>query len=236
MSDRADEVLDLVVTELQPLQSLYLNQQRVDEHFTTQIGAIASLGVAVDREVSGTVDLKFFSIGKQKTVGEQVSYDMTNPLARVLVLRAALDLKGRIHRPEDAQINQYVVGSGVMCIQGPGFVAPGLSDCLDPTDPRMVALESNRAAVEAVRLGIGGPQPVWERMWLLTLLDDGHVNLATVLSTDAIDHAMSSYAIGRFRCSVFGILRQMIEGVPMLSPIHAWIDLSEATAPAPIAR
>jgi hypothetical protein len=234
MSDRADEVFNLVVTELLPLQSLYMNQHRVDEHFTTQIGAIASLAVDVDREISGTVDLKFISIGKQRTVGNQVSYDMTNPLARVLVLRAALDVKGRIHRAEDAQINQYVVGSGVMCIQGPDFVAPRLPDCLDPADPRMVALESDRAAVEAVRLAIGGPQPVWEHMWLLTLLEDGDPKLATVLSTAGIDPSMSSYAIGRVRCSVFGILRQTIEDVPMVSPIHVWIDLSEANAPAPV--
>jgi hypothetical protein len=226
MDNVAEEILGLRFSS-GPIQSLYLNEDRVNENFTIQLGAVAALVRSAGNQGAGTLNFKIVEVSKQKAAGNEIHYDLHDPLARALTLRTALQSENLIQAPDNAAVGQYVVGSGVASLRSPDlglFYSVYPQRILDD-DPRIQELERDRAASEAMRIALAGPGATSDRMWLLTLTDDDQIAAASVLNTRWIDDSVISYVSTMFKWHIFGTLRQRISGVPLLAAIHVWIEL-----------
>jgi hypothetical protein len=171
MNGLADELLKLRFVP-RPLQSLYLNHDRVSERFTSHLGAIAAWTRRADSEGGVGVDIKVVKADARASGGNEVSYDLRDVTVRALLLQDALQATGAIHSPEEATVGQYVACSGRACLRHPALLPPGMINhetCLADTDPRFLPLEQDRARAEAFRLALAGPASSNDRMWLLTL-------------------------------------------------------------------
>lgn len=226
MNGLADELLKLRFVP-RPLESLYLNTDRVTERFTSHLGAISEWTRRSEGEGGVGLDIKVVKADVRRGGGNEISYDLHDATVRALLLRDALQAAGVIHSPETATVGQYVVCSGRSCLRHPNF-PPGLithEGCLPDTDPRFLALEQDRARAEALRLALAGPASVNDRMWLLTLGSDSNVTVAAILNTLWINDAVISYVHTNW--AMFGTLRERIGGVPTLAAIHVWVDVPE---------
>jgi hypothetical protein len=212
-----------------PLQSLYLNQDRVNERFNSHLGAITTWTRSVDREKSGGGDLKVVHGGVARTSSQEVAYGVESPVVRALLLREALEAQRVVRSPDSAMVGQYVLASGRSCLRHPEAEAkypPGLIDhssCIQETDERYEALELDRARAESVRLALAGPASTNERMWLLLLQDAGNLNAAAVLNSRWIDDAVVSYMHATW--TMFGTLRDEVADVPLIAAIHVWVAM-----------
>jgi hypothetical protein len=225
----ADELLKLRFAA-GPIQSFYLNEDRVNERFTSHLGAITSWTRTAGKEAGGGIDLKVVKAEVKGSGGSDVTYGIDDPLARALLLRHGLERAGVIRKPEAATVvGEYVIASGRACLRHPeaekGY-PPGLVDhsqCIPAMDPRYRKLDFDRARAEAVRLALAGPAQTNDRMWLLVLTSGNEILAAAVLNSLWINDAMISYL--HFRWTMFGTLRERIDNVPVLAAIHVWATL-----------
>src|SRR5690348_8493986 len=107
MNGVADEILKLRFSA-GPLQSLYLNQDRVNERFISHLGSISSFTQSAGKAKGGGVDLKIVKADAQVSDGNQIMYSIADPVARALLLREALQAEGVVHTSESATVGQYV--------------------------------------------------------------------------------------------------------------------------------
>lgn len=227
MNGLAEELLRLRFVP-RPLQSLYLNVDRVTERFTSHLGAISEWTRRSEAEGGVGVDLKVVKADVRAGGGNELSYDLHDITVRALLLRDALQAAGAIRSPEQATVGQYVVCSGRACLRQPDLVPPGLithEACLADTDPRFLALELDRVRAEAFRLALAGPASSNDRMWLLTLGPGADVIAAAVLNSLWINDAVISYIHADW--TMFGTLRERIGGVPTLAAIHVWVSMPD---------
>jgi len=228
MDGVADEILKLRFT-CGPIQSLYLNEDRVSERFTSHLGAITTWTRTAEREGGGSVDLKLVKGDVREHATNAITYTIADPLVRALLVREALQASGVVHSSESATVGQYVLVSGRACLRRPE--AEKLfpldwqvhADCLPVTDPRYAELEMDRARAEVFRLALAGPASVPDRMWLLTLSDRDDIKAASVLNSRWIDDAVVSYLHTSWE--MFGTLRESASGVPLLAAIHVWASM-----------
>jgi hypothetical protein len=227
MADLGQDLLNLRFVP-GPLQSLYLNNDRVAERFTSHLGAIIGWTRQAKVGGGGGVDLKVVKGDIKGERGNELSYDLSDITVRALLLRDALQDANVIRSPEQATVGQYVICSGRACLRHPNLLPPGLishEGCLPETDPRFVALEQDRARAEAYRLALAGPASSNDRMWLLTLGPGADVTAAAVLNSLWINDAFVSYIHTDW--TMFGTLRERIGGVPTLAAIHVWVNIPE---------
>jgi hypothetical protein len=228
MDDVAEEILAFTLSS-GPIQSLYLNEDRVNENFTTQLGAVAILVGSAGKQGVGTLNFKIVEVSKQKKAGNEIQCDLRDPLARALAPRTALQSENLTKTPNNAAVGQYFVGSGLPCLRSPdlGSFYPIDRQYIPDAGPRVQELERDRAASEAIRIALAGPTATSDRMWLLTLADGDQIVVASLLNTRWIDDSVINYISTMFRWHISGILRQRISGVPSLAAIHVWIELDE---------
>lgn len=228
MSGLADDLLKLRFVP-RWLQSLYLNADRVNERFTSHLGAIEAWTRRAEQEGGGGVDLKVVKADVRGGRGDELSYDLQDITVRALLLRDALQAANVIRSPEKATVGQYVISSGRACLRHPDLLQPLVvahdEKCLAEADPRFLALEQDRARAEAIRLALAGPASSNDRMWMLTLGDGTTVTAAATLNSLWINDAVISYM--HFDWTMFGTLRERIEGVPTLAAIHIWVSMPE---------
>jgi hypothetical protein len=228
MNGLADDLLKLRFVP-RPLQSLYLNKDRVAERFTSHLGAIDAWTRRADREGGGGVDLKVVRADVRGGRGDELSYDLQDITVRALLLRDALQDANVIRSPDTATVGQYVIASGRSCLRNPDLLRPILlahdERCLAETDPRFFALEEDRARAEAILLALAGPASSNDRMWMLTLGHGADVTAAATLNSSWIDYSVVSYI--HFNWTMFGTLREHIGGVPTLAAIHIWANMPE---------
>lgn len=230
MAGLAEELLNLRFVP-RPLESVYLNDGRVAERFVGHLGSIGEWTRRAQHEGGVGVDLKVINAHGTMGGGNELSYDLHDITVRAILLREALQAANVIHSPEEATAGQYVICSGRACLRHPD-IDPRLpilinhdEGCLAEADPRFIALERNRASIEAFRLALAGPAPSNDRMWLLTLGPGAAVKAAAILNSACIRFTASSYA--HFDWTMFGTLRERIEGVPTLTAIHIWVTMPE---------
>jgi hypothetical protein len=230
MNGMADELLKLRFSA-GPLQSLYLNEDRVNERFISHLGAITAWTRSAEKGGSGGIDLKLVKGEVKGGLGNQITYGVDNPLARALLLREALQTAGVVRMPQSATVGQYVIASGQACLRHPTMEEGNeyllsqmqLAGCVPDTDPRYEQLELDRSRAEAVRLALAGPAGSNDRMWLLTLSHGDQIHSASVLNSRWLNDAIISYMNTSW--TMFGTLREQIGGVPTLAAIHVWVTM-----------
>jgi hypothetical protein len=226
MNGVADELLKLRFSA-GPLQSLYLNEDRVNERFIGHLGAITAWTRSAEKGGGGGVDLKVVKADVKGSAGNQVTYGLNDPIVRALLLREALQGEGVVRPPQSAAVGQYVIASGQSCLRHPDLqFAPEFllnAGCPPDDDPRYEELELDRSRAEAVRLALAGPASSNDRMWLLMLSHGRQIQAASVLNTRWVNDAVISYLNKSW--TIFGTLREAIGGVPTLAAIHVWVTM-----------
>jgi hypothetical protein len=216
-----DDILNLRFAS-GPIESMYLNIDRVNERFTSHLGAISRWSQSAGTETGGALDVKVVKADRRASGSNELIYDLHDPLARALVLRTALQGSGDITSPDHASVGQYVIASGTACLTSPQLFLPHPT-CVSETDPVLIELERERAVAEALRLALAGPASTNDRMWLLTLANDQQIVAASVLNSLWISDSATSY--WHFRWDMFGNLRQHTHGIPVIAAIHVWVHM-----------
>src|SRR5829696_4285178 len=91
-SHSADEIVSWLTFPRHTYPNLYLNKERIHDRFTGYAGAISDFRRTMERATGGdaTVDAVFVKAGfkGEASSGVDVAWDMGDPLAQSLVLRA----------------------------------------------------------------------------------------------------------------------------------------------------
>lgn len=226
MVDLANELLKLRFMA-GPVESLYLNVDRVNERFVSHVGAISEWIRTAETEGGGGVDLKVVSAEATKSAGNQITYDVSQPFVRSLLLRESLTAQGWVTAAAAATEGQYVLCDGDACLRSPQLgnrFPPRLIRhrpwCPDDSDPLAQRLEDERAMEEAVLSALAGRKRK-DQLWLLLLVSGDAVRAAAVLNSRWISDAVISYWHKPW--VIFGTVRERVDGVPLIAAIHVWV-------------
>lgn len=103
-----------------PMETLSLNEARIQENFISQLGAIESLTrVGTTNASLETPYIKFGVGGSSQAAATWV---LNDPVTQALVLRAALDSKGSLYGLADAEPGRYIISSGIGAISRPDML------------------------------------------------------------------------------------------------------------------
>src|SRR6266516_5264112 len=85
----------------QAYPNFYLNVQRIGHRFHSYLGSIREFSESVEKsgEANASVKALFFEAGFKGGLGagKEIAYDLVDPLAQVLILRAYLATVGELH-------------------------------------------------------------------------------------------------------------------------------------------
>lgn len=204
-----------------PVETLYLNETRIHENFIGQLGAIESFTRAVTRE--GSIEAPVVKIGAGISSDAGVTWNLSDSITQVLVLRAALESQGFLHGIDDAEPGRYLSSIGVGRISRPKMFEDVHRDTLQEHRGLYDKLEAERAKQESIVRMTEGAE---KSLWLLTVGDRASV-CAAILDNSwlrpVFSHWMNpDYAVSRWE--VFGLCRRLHEtGVPMLATLHVGV-------------
>jgi hypothetical protein len=200
----------------QPAERVYLNEERAHDHFTGLFGAISQWIAKASRE--GTVKLGALGVGLEGALGrgDEVTFDITDPVAQAMVMRRALEDQGRVKAVSDAEVHDYVVVAGESCLRHPAVKPQGewhTTRC-EPTEE----LEAQRADAELFHKVFNSAAMVW----LLMVLINDERRAAGVLD----QKWLNDQAIPRWfhrTWTTFGVLQDRIGDVPLIAPIAVFV-------------
>ncbi|NUK09487.1 hypothetical protein HRW18_16040 [Streptomyces lunaelactis] len=201
-----------------PVETLYLNERRVEDRFISHLNAIESRTRTELREGGGEVGMAVVKLGGKRSTEQSTTYTLDKPIAQALLLHEALAQNGSLRRsPNDPHPGDYVQFAGRAFLSHPTR-SPG--DVPLPTHTAAYpALEAERARQESWQQALGSPDPT---MWLLVLDDDSKFSAAVLASRWLNADAITSYVHTRWQA--FGVVEGVIDSVPLLSALHiTWV-------------
>jgi len=210
----------------QAYPNFYLNVQRIGHRFRGYLGSISEFSESVERsgEANAAVKALFLEAGIKggRSGGAEIAWDLADPLAQVLVLRAYLATVGELHtdarlapvtdfvlaRGQGGLIQPHHVGDSPLWHQG--GVSPGVVT--------EIAAEQHRQAA----IGTGAdPEPLYwacyanmDRGLVVSLLGD-----ASLIGTD-----VRSYSGLDMTYCIFGQKIRDWQSWTLLSPLHVWVE------------
>jgi hypothetical protein len=201
----------------QHTERVYLNEERTHDRFTLFHGAIAtwvSKGTA-----KGGLSLKLGGFGPQAEIGSenQVTYDITDPMAQAMLLLTALQDNNTVKGLDDANVLEYVLVSGESCLRHPSVPSKRWhTDACMPTEE----LEERREDAELWHR----PFNDHARVWLLMIQrSDGIGRAAGVLDQKWVNDGVIPRFLHR-SWTTFGVLQDRVGDVPLIAPIAVFLD------------
>lgn len=210
----------------QAYPNFYLNVQRIEHRFHGYLGSISEFKESVER--SGEADLSvtalFFEAGIRggRGGGTEIAWDLADPLAQVLVLRAYLATVGELHTDaRSAPVTDFVLARGRGGIVQPTQIADSHlwhERGISPGVVTEIAAEQRRQA----SIGTGAdPEPLYwaayantDRELVVSLLGD-----ASLIGTD-----VRSYSGLDMTYCIFGQKIRDWQSWTLLSPLHVWVE------------
>ena len=221
-----EDIVAWMTFKAEPYPTLYLNSERIRLRFRGMIGSVLEFVRRAERTgtTSGGFQAVVASAGIQTASlgANEVRYDMADPQAQALVLRACLqELQVLDEDPREATVADFALA------RGHGGLIPGFEvDQLDSRGwaesgiPRDVGSEIVKAREEHVRWATASdPAPFYwvgyvrtAKGLIISLLGDG-----SIIGTEARQyaHADMSYCI-------FGHKVQNFESWTLMAPLHVW--------------
>jgi hypothetical protein len=206
--------------------NFYLNVQRIGHRFHGYLGSIREFSESVER--SGKVDAKvsavFLDAGIELGRGghAEIAWDLADPLAQVLVLRAYLATVGELHTDaRSAPMTDFVLARGPGRLVRPldvdnsqlwheGGMSPGVVTEIAAEQQRQAAIGTS-----------ADPAPLYwaasantDRGLVVSLLGD-----ASVIGTD-----VRSYSGLDMTYCIFGQKIRDWDTWTLLSPLHVWVE------------
>ncbi len=116
---KGDVLADLSFTA-GPVETLYLNEQRVGERFVSHLGAVESLTQSAHREGGGELGVSVAKVGGKLASERGVTFSLREPIAQARVLYESLAQDGSLrHSPRDPHPGDYVQFSGLADLYHP---------------------------------------------------------------------------------------------------------------------
>jgi hypothetical protein len=210
----------------QAYPNFYLNVERIGHRFRSYLGSIVQFTESVERsgEVSASVKALFAEAGLKRGWGGnvEVAWDLGDPLAQVLVLRAYLSTVDALYTDaRSAPMTDFVLARGPGGLVHRDHVAdsPLWSEGgISPAVVAEIATEQRRQT----SLGTD-PDPVpqyWaayanaERVPVVSLLGE-----ASLIGTD-----VRSYSGFNMTYCIFGQKVRDWQSWTLLSPLHVWVE------------
>ena len=200
----------------QDVETAYLNEQRAHERFTASSGAIASWVSSARREGGVRVGLWGAGVDAQRRSGDEVTYDITDPIAQAMLLRASVESRGLLRDLDEARELEYVLVSGDGCYRHSSLPeAKWHSAACEPTDE----LEEARARSEVLRKPFDEQAMIW--LLMIQLADGGRA--AALADRRWINDGVIPRFFHR-RWTAFGVLEDRAGDTPLITPIHVFVD------------
>ena len=203
-----------------PVETLSLNEARVQENFISQLGAIETLTRVATK--GGGIEAPIVKLGADVSFEAGATWGLSDPITQALVLRAALGAQGSLHHLDDAEPGLYVMSSGVGAISRRGMLDDLHQKRLHSHPGLYEKLEAERAKQEKIMHMTGKPD---ESLWLLTI-DEGTSVCAATLEGTALRDPFRHWVYADSPWEFFGLVRLFHEtGVPWLAPLHLYVKL-----------
>jgi acyl-CoA synthetase (AMP-forming)/AMP-acid ligase II len=200
----------------QHAERVYLNEERVRDRFTLLFGAISTWVSKAGRGGTGGIALPFIEARATVDAADEVTYDITSPIAQVMLIRTVLAEQGMVRSVDDAKVTGYVQISGESCLRHPSvpFEDWHTKACV-PGDE----LEAKRAQYEMYQRAFSPTA----NEWLLTTLRSDGPPAAGFVSQKWLDDG----AIPRWfhqSWTTFGLLQERVGAVPLIAPMAVFLD------------
>jgi hypothetical protein len=167
----------------------------------------------------GGLSLKLAGFGPQAEIGRenQVTYDITDPIAQAMLLLTALQDNNTVKGLDDANVLEYVLVSGESCLRHPSVPSKRWhTDACMPTDE----LEEYRADAELWHR----PFHDHARVWLLMIQRSDRIGRAAgVLDQKWVNDGVIPRFLHR-SWTTFGVLQERVGDVPLIAPIVVFLD------------
>jgi hypothetical protein len=219
-SHSADEIVSLLTFPRHTYPNLYLNKERIHDRFTGYAGAISDFRRTMARATGGdaTVDAVFVKAGfkGEASSSVDVAWDMGDPLAQSLVLRAYVAANDELADDvRAAQVNQFVLA------QGPGNLLPpsaSLENVLPATAASEIEAEGQKQRERATE---AGDDPTYWPAYSTT----ANGLAVSLLGIDSLKRRdVRSWLDVDMTLCIFG---QKIKDQPdwvLLQPLHVWLE------------
>jgi len=217
MTESVAELLSRLRFVGEPVETLYLNQDRVRESFIGQLGAIESFTRTEAKE--GSVEIPIVKVGAGLASQAGVTWSLADPTAQALVLHAALRSQGALYDLQSVAPGRYTDFAGTGFVSRPGMLDDRHREALQGRPGLYEALEAERTMQETLLRIMRGQEAI---MWLLTV-DDGASVCAAVLDNRWLSSGAPSWiaADTESRWEVFALFRRRHENrVPLLAVLH----------------
>lgn len=201
-----------------PVETLYLDEARVNENFIGQLGAIASYTNLATKEIGGGVEAPVVKIDASGSSQSSVTWNLNHPIIQALVLRKLAVPEVAPRDFHDAKPGRYLVFSEAGAISRPRMFDDLHREHLQAYPELYERLEAERAAEENDLRSTNGPD---EDLWLLTV-SRGPLVCAATLMDSMLRPPFRHWVSASSDWEIFGLCRRFYEDtqVPWLAPLH----------------
>ena len=229
MSDHRQSVTETVRWLSYPRQAypnFYLNAERIGHRFHSYLGSIREFNESIEKsgEVNAEVQAVFVKAGvkRGRGGGEGITYDLADPLAQVLVLRACLASVGELHtEARSAPATDFVLARGPGGLVQPHHIADSplwSSRGVAPEVVTEIADEQRRQAA----LGTGPhPEPLY---WAAFAATDGDLVVSLLGDASVIGTDVRSWLGVEMTYCIFGQKISNWESWTLVQPLHMWVE------------
>lgn len=210
----------------QAYPNFYLNKVRIGHRFRSYLGSIREFSESVEKsgEASAAVKALFFEAGFKGGIGgaKEIQWDLGDPLAQVLVLRAYLATTGDLETDaRSAPVTDFVMARGQGGLVQPHLVAASPLWHQSRVSPEVVgeilAEQQRQAAIGTT----ADPKPLY---WPAFANSDRGLVVSLLGEASLIDTDVRSYTGLDMTYCIFGQKLRDWHSWTLLSPLHVWVE------------
>ena len=212
MNQPLGNLLETLTFQSDPIETLYLNEPRVQERFIQHLGAIKEFVRTSTKSGTGGVSTVFKVEGTVESQA-QVTWNLEAPIAKALLLRATLQKSGEARALSGASVGDYVT------VSGSGYLVGGFEEGWLPIDKGLYESIESRRSRQEQRMQRTRPDTQ-----LLTLALLRREPLPPAVSFVDIRWVAAVSEHWEIPTEVFGVFRDTEGGTfPVISAIHAFV-------------
>jgi hypothetical protein len=220
------DIIDWLSFPRHAYPNFYLNRERIGHRFRSYLGSIREFSESVEKsgEANASVKALFLEAGIKggRGGGAEIAWDLTDPLAQVLVLRAYLATVGELHTDaRSAPMTDFVLARGRGGLVQPRHVADRSvwqAAGISPDVMTEIADEQQRQA--AIETG-PDPEPLY---WAAYANTDRGLVVSLLRAGALIRTDVRSYFGLDMTCCIFGQKIRDWQSWTLLSPLHVWVE------------
>jgi hypothetical protein len=220
------EVVGWLSYPRQAYPNFYLNVQRIGHRFHGYLGSIREFSKSVDKsdKANAKVSAVFLDAGIELGGGGQteVAWDLADPLAQVLVLRAYLATAGELHTdPRSTPMTDFVLARGRGGLVPPHDVGSSPTWSASGVSAGAVAEIAAEQHRQAAMGTSADPAPLY---WAAYANTDTALAVSLLGDMSLVGTDVRSYSGLDMTYCIFGQKIRDWDSWTLLSPLHVWVE------------